>query len=217
MRLDFGPDARSGTINVDNDDNEKISFQVTLAEWRQTPDGKDEYTESRDLIFFPQMFTVNAHDKRLIRIGFKGPPPASEKAYRLYIAEIQPPPRPQGGGAAQVRVAVRFGVPVFVAPAVPKRAFVMDDPHVVKGKVQVTIHNVGNQSAKFETLDVMHGKDVVAEAIGWHVLPGAARAFEIPIDPAKCVSSGSLDLVANAEGMKLTRSFVASPLLCEHS
>lgn len=217
MRVDLGPGATSATITVTNDGDQALSFQATLSAWRQGPDGKDEYADSKDLIFFPQMFSVEPHDKRILRVGVKGPPPQSEKAYRLYIAELAAPTGAKPAGPAQVRVMLRFGIPVFVAPAAPKRDLAMDEPQVAAGKVLVTIRNRGNQGTKFDTLAVMRDKQVLAETNGWHVLPGAARTFEIAIDPARCAASGTLEVVANAEGTTLKRAFNAAPALCRHS
>ena len=93
----------------------------------------------------------------------------------------------------------------------------MDAPEIAKGKLRVTVRNTGNQSAKFDTLTLMHDKEAVAEAAGTYVLPGASRTFEIPVDPAKCIGSGNLEMVAQGEQTTLKRAFAATAALCEHS
>lgn len=213
-RVDLDKGVRSAVIDVLNDDETKLSFQAKLYEWRQTADGRDEYTESSDLIYFPQIFSVNAHEKRIVRVGIRATAPAAEKAYRLFIEEVQEPERVPSGGA-QVRVVLRFGVPIFVAPATPDRRIEVEAVEAARGKLRVTLRNLGNQSARFETLRVVRGADTVAEAAGWHVLAGARRTFEIPTDGPKCVSSGSLEVVAAAEGLTLKRPFEAASVLCE--
>ena len=213
-RLDFDKGAKSGVIEVSNDDERKLSFQLKLFEWKQGPDGKDQYVESQDLIYFPQLFSVNAHDKRIIRVGLKGVAALpAERAYRLFIEEMPDPAT--GAGGAEVKVVLRFGVPLFVAPESPRKAFTFDNVEVAKGKLLMTIRNGGNQSAKFEFLRVRRGDAVVAEAAGWYILAGATRTFELPMDPAKCVSSGALEAMATAEGVVVKQAFTASPLLCE--
>ncbi len=217
MRVDFGAGDRTTTITVDNDGDEETAFQVTLAAWHQTPDGKDEYAESHDLIFFPQIFSIAPHGKRIIRVGVKGPPADAEKAYRLYIAEMPAPAKSKQTGPAQVRVVLRFGVAVFVAPKAPRRDVAMDEPRIEKGKLWVTMRNQGNESVKFDTLDVMRDKDSLAQSYGTYILPGVAHTFEIRMDAAKCIGSGTLELVAHGEGTTVKRSFNAAPALCEHS
>jgi fimbrial chaperone protein len=214
MRVDLDQDARTGIVNVINDDDRKLSLQVRLAEWRQTADGKDEYTESRDLIFFPQVFSVDAHSRRIIRIGTRGASPSTEKDYRLYIGQIPEAPPPDAGTGPQVRLLLQFSIPITVAPVHSKREVAMGEPQVEKGKVRVEIRNSGNRSEVFETLALRRGKDTVAEVTGWRVLPGATRVFEIPVDPANCIAAGTLELGTRSEGQALSRSFTASPALC---
>jgi len=212
-RIDLGNGTRSSLLEVTNDDTRKLSFQVRLASWTQDPAGKDGYADSQDLIFFPPLFTVNAGDKRVIRVGLKGgEAPAAEVAYRLYIEEIPEPTAASSG--SEVKVVLRFGVPVFVAPAKPRRAFVLDDVALQPGKATFRIRNDGNQSAKFETLKLVQGSRTLAEATGWYVLPGATRAFDIPVEREKCVASGTLEVQAQADGVALKRDVAAAPALC---
>lgn len=213
-RLDFDRGAKSGVIEVSNDDERKLSFQLKLFEWKQGADGKDQYVESQDLIYFPQLFSVNPRDKRIVRVGLKGASVLqAERAYRLFIEELPDPAGTAGG--AEVKVVLRFGVPLFVAPEAPRKSLDLQAVQAAKGKLLMTIRNDGNQSAKFEFLRVRRGETVLAEAAGWYVLAGATRTFEVPMDPAKCVSSGALEALATAEGVALKQAFAGSPLLCE--
>ena len=215
-RVDLGRGARSGLIEVTNDDERKLSFQVRLSAWRQDANGKDEYAESQDLIFFPPLFTVNPGDKRVIRVGLKGAElPASEAAYRLYIEEIPEPSAAKSG--SEVKVVLRFGVPVFVAPAAARPEFVIDGVEAVAGKVSLRVRNSGNQGAKFESVRVLRDGATLAEAAGWYVLPGATRALEVPLEPGRCTAGSSLEVVAQAEGVVLRRAFPATAALCARS
>lgn len=212
-RIDLAGGARSGLVEVTNDDTHKLSFQVRLSAWTQDATGKDAYAESQDLIFFPPLFTVNPGDKRVIRVGLKGTePPASEVAYRLYIEEIPEPTAAPTG--SEVKVVLRFGVPVFVAPAKPRRAFTLDDVALQPGKVTFRIRAEGNQGAKFEVLKLVQGDRILAESTGWYVLPGATRVFELPVERDKCVSAGTIEVQAQADGVALKRDVAAAPALC---
>jgi fimbrial chaperone protein len=215
-RVDLDRGAKSAIVEVMNDDDVKLSFQAKLFEWRQAADGKDEYVESQDLIYFPQLFTVAAKTKRVIRVGIKAPATDVEKAYRLFVEETPEPAR-EGAAGPQVRVVLRFGVPVFVAPQAPVRKAEAEGVEVARGKALLGIRNLGNQSVRFETFRIMRGEETVGEASGWYVLAGARRTFEIAVDAAKCPLSGPLEAVAAGQGVTLKRSFDASALLCERS
>ena len=216
-RVDLDRGAKSAIVEVMNDDTATLSFQAKLFEWHQGPDGKDEYAESQDLIYFPQIFTVAAKSKRVIRVGLKAPAIDAEKAYRLFIEETPEPAKEPSAAGPQVRVVLRFGVPVFVAPQSPVRKLEVEGVEVARGKALLTIRNIGNQSARFESFKLMRGDDTVGEASGWYVLAGAHRTFEIPVDAAKCPLSGPLDAVAAGQGVMLKQSVDASALLCERS
>lgn len=213
-RLDFDRGTRSTVIEIASEDAQKLSFQAKLFEWKQGPDGKDEYVPSQDLIWFPQLFTVDPKGKRIIRVGTRpGSPPDREKTYRLFIEEIAPPAAASSG--AEVRVVLRFGVPIFIAPAVAQKSFAVESVESARGKVLMRVRNNGTQSARFETVTLQRGDTVLAEAQGWYLLVGGARTFEIPVDPAKCPPPGPVEAVASAEGVVLRQAFSASPVLCE--
>jgi fimbrial chaperone protein len=213
-RLDFDRGTRTATIEVSSEDEQKLNFQVKLFEWSQTAEGRDEYRESQDLIWFPQIFAVNPNEKRIIRVGLKGqaPPPAVEKTYRLFIEEIPQPSAAASG--AEVKVVIRFGVPLFVAPAVPRRSLAIDSVQAAPGKAIVRVRNDGTRSVKVEGVRLQRESSLVAEAQGWYVLAGVTRGFEIPVDPGKCPTSGSLEAVVTAEGASLKQPFASSPALC---
>ena len=216
LRIDLGKSGRSGLIEVSNDDAHKLTFQARLFEWRQDADGRDEYTPSGDLIFFPQIFPVNPGEKRVVRVGLKdGAAPAVGKSYRLYIEEIPDAAAPSNGTA--VKVVLRFGVPIFVAPAAVQPRFALESVEATAGKVLLRVRNDGNVGAKFEMLRVEEKGKPIAEANGWYVLPGATRTLEIPVAASACVAGETLQAIARAESVSLERSFVAPPGLCMRS
>lgn len=102
-------------LTVQNGGDEPAVVQLESTLWSQL-DGADHYEPSRDLIATPPIFTVPAHGSQIVRVGLRrAADPRRELTYRLYLQEIPPPPSPDFVG---MRVALRLGVPVFVAPLV---------------------------------------------------------------------------------------------------
>lgn len=64
VKLYLGKDAKSGAITVTNDGDEKINFQIEAFEWTQDAEGKDKYTETDDIIFFPKIMAL---EKKMMR------------------------------------------------------------------------------------------------------------------------------------------------------
>lgn len=215
IRLDFDAAVKTGAITVNNDDSQRLSFQLKLVEWSQDAKGQDQYKESKDLIFFPQILAVEPQDKRIIRLGTKSPPPEIERTYRLFIEELPSSgadkAKPKG---TQIAVKLRFGVPLFVAPARPKLAGEIEDLTLAKGEIRLRVRNTGNQSFRFEKIHARAGDTVLGEVDGWYLLAGAARAYSIKLDAAACAKAAAIELSLEAGELKLKRGIEATPALC---
>ena len=216
IRIDLSRATRTAVVEVTNDDQSRLSFQAKLVEWTQDAEGEDVYLPSSDLVFFPPLFTVNPGEKRIVRMGTKAgaAPGELERSYRLYIEELPPPA--EAGAGAQLRIALRFGLPVFVAPATPARKLVMEDVRIHPGRLTLRLRSTGNQSSKLETIRLRNATETLGEGQGWYVLADRAREFDVKVDPAKCPLSGPLELEALAQGVVLARQTLADPAsLCK--
>ena len=60
MTMDLSLNVKSGVFSVINNGNEKIDFQVSAQEWNQDAKGKDVYMDTKDIVFFPKVMTVEA-------------------------------------------------------------------------------------------------------------------------------------------------------------
>lgn len=213
IRVDLDPATRTGLVTVVNDDDRKLYFQLKLVEWTQSPEGEDRYADSSDLLFFPQIFTLEPKDKRLIRIGVKAPPAGPERAYRLFIEEL-PDPNAGPSGGAQVAVRLRFGVPVFVSGGKGDPKAVITSATDSPGAVQLAIRNEGTRQVRFETIALRRDGRELASAAGWYVFPGTTRTFSIPVGGAPCPAPGAAEVVATSTGHEVRTTVEISPRLC---
>lgn len=217
IRLDLAAGGQgSGVVNVVNEGQEPLSFQVQAREWTQDAEGKDVYAETADLIFFPQLLTTAVGETKVIRVGTKVPPSAREKCYRLFIEEI---PKRQDAAGAVVRIAIRFGVPIFRLPAVEKKEGLLEEATVEQGTFTARIRNTGTVHLKVDELAVV-GKDAAGEEVfretpsGWYVLPGASRAQSVAIPPEVCGRIRTIAVSARCEELVLTRELTAGEGWC---
>jgi fimbrial chaperone protein len=213
IRVDLDPASRTGAVNVTNDDERKLSFQLKLFEWTQNASGEDQYADSSDLLFFPQIFTIDPKERRLVRVGLKGPVGERERAYRLFIEEMPDTSLPQGSGA-QIAVRLRFGVPIFLSPGKGDANPELLAPEISKGEIRVAIRNNGTRQIRFEELAVIAGDRSLAKAAGWYVFPGATRVFTIPVTAQECPMPASAEIRASADGKEFRRSVEVPPTLC---
>src|SRR4030042_1339973 len=96
IRLDFDRGTKSGVITIVNEAAEKLNVQMKAFEWTQNPDGKDQYTETNDIIFFPRIMSLEKSEEKILRAGIKIPATTREKTYRLFIEEIPEPKKGEG-------------------------------------------------------------------------------------------------------------------------
>lgn len=216
IRIDLAGGKGTGVINVINEGKEPISFQIQAQAWTQDGEGKDVYTDTSDLIFFPQLLTTAGGETKVVRVGSKAPPPPQEKCYRVFIEEI--PQRTDAKGAA-VRIAIRFGVPVFRLPAVEKKEGALEEAKVEKGVFSAKVRNTGSVHLKLDELEVV-GKDAAGEEVfhekpsGWYILVGGSRVQSIAIPAEKCRSIRTLAVSARCEEIILKQELTAGEGWC---
>ena len=181
----FTANAKSGVITVINEGTAKMSLQISASEWTQDGKGKDVYTETADIVFYPKIMALEKGEQRVIRAGVKGPQPLREKTYRLFIEEI-PERKKADEGKSQVSIVIRFAPPIFVRPLVESRSGSLEKVELAKGKLTVVVKNTGNVHATITAVTVQakasDGREVFAKDIsGWYLLNGVSRPYEAAI------------------------------------
>lgn len=215
IRIEFDRATRTSALTIRNDGTDKLQAQVTLSEWTQDETGKDVYAESKDLVFFPKLLTVEPDSEAIVRVGVRALPPAAERTYRLYVEEI---PAPQKGGGAQVNVHVRFGVGIFVRPPVATFRGEIVGLGAEKGVIRVPVRNTGTVSFKVDKV-VLRGtrKDtepLLKELGGWYVLAGSTRTFQVVLSPVECRGLARLDVDVKAEKVSLSAGLDVGDAAC---
>jgi fimbrial chaperone protein len=198
IRLDFDRGAKSGVITVINEGEEKLHVQMKAFEWSQDADGKDQYVETNDIIFFPRMMTLEKKEEKILRAGIKIPATTKEKTYRLFIEEILGPRKAEGVGV-NVAIAIRFGVPIFVKPFKEDAKGVIEKIELSKGILNVHVKNAGNVHFIINSVNIK-GKNVKEEEVfskelsGWYLLNNVSRIYTTPIPGEFCKNIAKLDI-----------------------
>ncbi len=218
IRLDLGKTAKSGVVTVINVGDEKMNLQVQSSEWKQDNKGSDEYTASTDIVYFPKIISLDKGDSQMIRVGMKGVPPPSEKTYRLYIEEI-PQPRRAEKGKAQVAIAIRFGVPIFIKPVSESLKGLIDQITVVKGTATALVRNTGNVHFRITTVTITgstaDGQKILTKEInGWYLLAGAERSYSEPIPPDVCRRLDQIQFDIKADVLTLSGTHKINKEMC---
>lgn len=216
IRLDLGREAKSGVITVINEKAEKLQVQMKAFEWTQDAEGKDIYTDTDDLIFFPKIIVFEKNEERIVRAGIKVPAVAREKTYRLFIEEIPEPKKAEG---VNVALAIRFGVPIFVRPLKEEAKGEISKIEMSKGALNVLIRNTGNLHLIISTVTIK-GTDAKGEEIfsrdlaGWYLLSGASRLYTTLLSQDVCKDIARFSIEVKTDKFVLNGSRDADKTMC---
>lgn len=194
VRLDLAPGARAVSMTIRNDGPVAKTLRVEALRWTQ-PANDDDYTAQADLIVNPVRFTLEPGAQQVVRAGFRGGAPhlPHEAAYRVYVEET---PEADAPVPNQLRLLLRIGVPLFVAPPQPldlaPRWSLQRDP---EGTTSVRLNNPGNRRMRLSALTLADA-DGQSHALAQlaYVLAGEARHWPIP-----AAASGRLRVLAQTD------------------
>jgi fimbrial chaperone protein len=209
ITLEFGQGVTSGVFTVTNEGQGKLNFQISVSRWTQGPEGKDIYTDTADIVFFPKIMTLERGEQRVIRAGLKGTQPREEKTYRIFIEQI--PSRGTGtgtGAGAGIVFYIRFAPPIFVLPAVIKKSGVIEAISLSRGKITARVKNTGNVHLKVTSIFIKgraaNGDELFSKEIaGWYLLHHIARNIEVPFPQDKCNKLAAVEIEAKTENFNL--------------
>jgi len=188
IRLDLGRDAKSGAVTVANDADDRLQVQMKAFEWTQDAEGKDRYEETGEILFFPRMMILEGKEEKILRAGIRVPVVAKEKTFRLFIEEIPGPRKAEG---ANIAVAIRFGVPIFVKPLKEEARGEVGAMTMSAGALLVPVNNTGNVHFVVQSL-LVRGRNGAGEEIfsrelsGWYLLAGVSRGYTTTVPPETC-------------------------------
>lgn len=180
-RLDLAPDQRAGVVTLQNNAAEPVLVQVQTFAWPDRPDTAD-LVPTRELVAVPAVAELAPGAKQLIRVAARGGGrPDAESAYRLVITEVPPD---AAEGRAGVRFALRFSLPVFLAPpgAAPVAAWSLEGSG---GAPRLVLRNRGSAHLQVRRLLLFAGGDlkpalVVEQPANLsYVLPGRSQAWDL--------------------------------------
>jgi fimbrial chaperone protein len=222
--LELSSGAKSGAFSVINKGNEKLNVAVSVMEWTQDAAGKDVYGETKDIVFFPKIMTIEPNEQRAIRIGVKGPQSQKEKTYRLFVEELpaqkkKTDEKTAGNITAGLTIAFRFATPIFVKPARPQETAVIEKVELSKGLAKATVKNTGNVHIKVLSVTfrgkAADGKELFSKEIsGWYVLHGLSRPYEMTVPKELCGNLATLEVKAQTENFRMDGTLNVQKNMC---
>jgi fimbrial chaperone protein len=155
IRVELGAGHPRVALTLHNDDSEPVTVEVASVAWSQSA-GADEYAPTRDLIVTPPVFVVPPNSQQIVRVALREDADAStERAYRIFFEEVPTQLTKTFNG---LHVALRVGVPVFVAPkAKAAPALVWRAQLTPTGEMQIEARNQGSAHLQVTDFAVRFG------------------------------------------------------------
>ncbi len=200
IRIDLRAGATTGTMTLRNDGDAQVVVQTSVLAWTQD-NGKDIYAETAGALVAPPIATIPPGGEQILRVGLRGAPdPARELSYRVFVQEIPPPPQP---GFTGLRVALRLGIPVFVAPlAAPTRAIDWSAQQLPDGMLRLVLSNRGNTHLQITDFALFAGDapaPVASDVQLAYALAGQSREWTLRVSPDRIAAQSSLRVRAQTD------------------
>lgn len=179
IRLEMQAGARAISLQLGNGADRTKTVQVEALRWTQV-DGQDRYEPAPELVINPPLFRIAPGAHQVVRAGFRGGAPdgAIERAYRLYLQELPDGDEPP---TSQLRLLLRIGVPLFVAPRAPvKAAPRWALARGADGALNLELRNDGGRRLRIDSLEIADSAEPRALAGLSYVLPGQMRRWILP-------------------------------------
>ncbi len=220
LRLHLDRSTRAGEVTIRNQDTAPLRMQAQAMTWRQDDDGKDVYAPADDLIFFPRALEIPPGESRIVRVGVRAAPVTREETYRLFLEQL-PPAAPEAAPVgASLRVLLRVGVPVFVAPAqAAERKASIGGPEIQAGQVRWSVANEGNVHFVADRVEMKalarDGTTLFTRQFQErYFLAGARKPLLSELPRESCAQLAAIEVSVAGENVDLARKVNVEPGAC---
>ena len=211
IRVELGKGANTAAITVRNDGDGAVVVQASVMAWTQS-DGQDAYSATSEALITPPVMTIAPGAEQILRVGMRrAADPQRELAYRIFLQEVPSPPSPAFSG---LQVALRVGLPLFVAPVAPvSRKLEWSARIAPAGALVLTARNAGNAHVQVTDVELRAagGEPVAHESSLVYVLPGQMREWTLALPPDKTKPAGELRLKAITDAGDIDTAVKVAP------
>lgn len=197
IRVDMSAGVTTAALTIRNDGDEPVVVQLSVLAWSQET-GADAYGATSEALVTPPIATIAAGAQQIVRVGLRrAPDPRRELAYRLFLQEVPPPPKPEFNG---LQVALRVSLPVFVAPLAPASRQLDWSARIEADEaIRLTARNTGNTHVRISDFELRLANEevqVAHEALLAYVLASQSREWLLRSQPGRIKTAKELRVKA---------------------
>lgn len=184
----LGPGHTTALVSITNESDAPTRFETSVNAWTESSEGETSLTPSDEVVIFPQLIALAAHETKKVRIGTELPPSGAERSYRLILQEL--PQINHDTGRVEIQVLSKISLPVFIAPPGAQARPTVDTPTLANGTLSFNVVNAGGAHFMLKQVSVTGhgatGESFSLDTNGWYVLAGGRRAFHLTLAAADC-------------------------------
>lgn len=178
---------------IENDSNEPIAIQMSVAKRSMDINGKEVQTEEKEaLTLYPDQLIVPPGEKRSVKVTWNGTDKSkllSEEAYRVIAEQLPIDIAKTKKKGANIKVLLRYVAAFYVSSDDFESAVVMKSVDVSKDEVKFTLENGGKEHQVLTklTLSFKSGEKMIeipSESLkgmaGENILANSKRVFVFP-------------------------------------
>jgi fimbrial chaperone protein len=200
VRVELSAQRASAALTVQNNGDETAVIQAQTMAWSQEK-GQDQYAASDDLLVTPPIFTIEPGAVQIVRVGMRRVIRADQElSYRLFLQEVPPPPKP---GFRGLQVALRIGIPIFIAPKIKVAPVLLWTVARHAGnQIQVGLKNDGKAHIRVTDFSVFQPDretPLAIQQVAVYLLPGQSRTWLLPGDPAQSYRGDKVRITADTD------------------
>ncbi|MCI0604884.1 fimbria/pilus periplasmic chaperone [bacterium] len=216
-KLHLNENTSTTILNLSNNHQEPVTVQLEIVEWKQNEMGEDTYSPTKDIVFFPKIFTLDPDREMIVRIGYQGDfLRERERAFRLFVQEL-PITKP---GETAIKMTLTLSIPLFVGKSQVQREGAIEGVGLKDGTLGIHVKNTGNHHLQIQKIDVIgldeSGARVFStDASGSYVLANASKTIEIRLPETECRSAKNVSVLLSSEDLKLEASTQIQQQFCE--
>lgn len=191
---------------VENEATQPIAIQLSSATRSMEENGEEVNSKAEDEIeIFPEQLILEPHQKRSIKVSYKGTKDIKiEKAYRIIAEQLPVELSEKKSKASSIKVLLRYVAALYVDPGKTESQIVYQESKIKDKKIYVVVENKGTRHQVLTNLRiqvVQKKKEIIEKQFlkgmnGENILAQSKRVFEIESSPQleKVLNSKSVEL-----------------------
>jgi P pilus assembly chaperone PapD len=212
-RLFIRDGSNAAIVRLTNDSDVDVIYKIYVRSWQQLPFGDDIFNKTGDIGVDKDTLRLGPHEAGNVKININNYPKIHEPeaAYRLFFEEPS-----VNGNQAGVFIKRITSMPIFIGSADEKSAVTTSSIGLAKGRVKVSLRNIGYRAARPTSIVIRGLADNDAEVFritkpGWYILANRQKEYEIAIANIDCLRMRKLYVE-----VRLDAELVRSALMWPH-